>query len=178
MTPIRQRADARRAATRCTDYIRRQSKRLTKTNERCKTGNEIFMKIEPLGITDGRPGKFTTQGGFVVDAFRYCLEGEPSDLPLWFTSSSRWDLADGQLVVTCLFGKLKVIVGDGDWILKQPSGEFAVLEDRVFWQMFSRTCPRCEGDGKAHGADRPFESSGSGDYPGPCPVCKGSGVRP
>lgn len=37
------------------------------------------------------------------------------------------------------------------------------------------TCSRCEGTGKAYGADRPFESSGPGTYPGPCPVCKGSG---
>ncbi len=36
-------------------------------------------------------------------------------------------------------------------------------------------CRRCEGDGKAYGADRPFESSEPGTYPGPCPVCWGSG---
>lgn len=39
-------------------------------------------------------------------------------------------------------------------------------------------CDRCDGDGKAHGSDRPFESSGPGTYPGPCPVCKGSGTQP
>ena len=38
-----------------------------------------------------------------------------------------------------------------------------------------KVCPRCEGDGKAHGSDRPFEWKGPGTYPGPCPVCKGSG---
>lgn len=37
-------------------------------------------------------------------------------------------------------------------------------------------CDRCDGDGKAHGSDRPFESSGTGDYPGPCPACKGTGI--
>lgn len=37
-------------------------------------------------------------------------------------------------------------------------------------------CDRCDGDGKAHGSDRPFEWSGPGTYPGPCPKCKGSGV--
>lgn len=36
-------------------------------------------------------------------------------------------------------------------------------------------CRRCEGDGAAHGSDRPFESSSPGTYPGPCPVCKGIG---
>ncbi len=36
-------------------------------------------------------------------------------------------------------------------------------------------CNRCEGDGKAHGADRPFESDGKGSYPGPCPMCNGTG---
>lgn len=41
-----------------------------------------------------------------------------------------------------------------------------------------RTCERCEGDGKAHGADRPFEWSGPGTYPGPCPVCHGTGKQP
>ena len=40
----------------------------------------------------------------------------------------------------------------------------------------SVVCTRCEGDGKAHGSDRPFEWHGPGTYPGPCPVCKGSGV--
>ena len=34
-------------------------------------------------------------------------------------------------------------------------------------------CDRCDGDGKAHGNDRPFEWSG----PGSCPACKGSGDR-
>lgn len=37
-------------------------------------------------------------------------------------------------------------------------------------------CPKCDGDGKAHGADRPFEWSPECGYPGPCPVCNGSGV--
>ena len=36
-------------------------------------------------------------------------------------------------------------------------------------------CNRCEGDGKAHGADRPFEAGPNQPYPSPCPVCKGSG---
>lgn len=40
------------------------------------------------------------------------------------------------------------------------------------------TCHRCDGDGKAHGADRPFEWSGPGTYPGPCPVCGGTGKEP
>lgn len=39
----------------------------------------------------------------------------------------------------------------------------------------SDICQRCEGDGLAHGSDRPFEWHGPGTYPGPCPVCKGSG---
>jgi hypothetical protein len=34
-------------------------------------------------------------------------------------------------------------------------------------------CKRCEGDGKAQGADRPFEWTPEVGYPGPCPVCKG-----
>jgi len=38
-------------------------------------------------------------------------------------------------------------------------------------------CYRCGGDGKAHGSDRPFEWHGDGTYPGPCPVCNGSGLR-
>jgi len=37
-------------------------------------------------------------------------------------------------------------------------------------------CERCDGDGKAHGSDRPFEYSGPDSYPGKCPVCKGSGT--
>ena len=36
-------------------------------------------------------------------------------------------------------------------------------------------CERCDGDGKAHGSDRPFEWHGPGTYPGPCPVCNGVG---
>jgi hypothetical protein len=39
-------------------------------------------------------------------------------------------------------------------------------------------CHRCDGDGKAHGADRPFEWTGPGTYPGPCPVCNGTGRKP
>ncbi len=37
-------------------------------------------------------------------------------------------------------------------------------------------CDRCDGDGKAHGSDRPFEWSGPGTYPGDCPKCGGAGV--
>jgi DnaJ-class molecular chaperone len=39
----------------------------------------------------------------------------------------------------------------------------------------SEVCERCDGDGLAHGSDRPFEYSGPDSYPGKCPVCKGSG---
>lgn len=38
-------------------------------------------------------------------------------------------------------------------------------------------CTRCDGDGKAHGADRPFEWTPEKGYPGPCPVCSGSRVK-
>lgn len=41
----------------------------------------------------------------------------------------------------------------------------------------SKPCDRCDGDGKAHGSDRPFEWRGPGTYPGPCPKCKGSGKQ-
>lgn len=41
----------------------------------------------------------------------------------------------------------------------------------------SDTCERCDGDGLAHGSDRPFEWHGPGTYPGPCPACKGTGMR-
>ncbi len=34
-------------------------------------------------------------------------------------------------------------------------------------------CPGCDGDGKAHGADRPFEWTPEKGYPGPCPTCDG-----
>ena len=40
------------------------------------------------------------------------------------------------------------------------------------------SCQRCDGDGKAHGSDRPSEWSGPWTYPGPCPVCRGSGTVP
>ena len=40
----------------------------------------------------------------------------------------------------------------------------------------TKLCDRCDGDGKAHGSDRPFEYSGPDSYPGKCPVCKGSGT--
>lgn len=39
-------------------------------------------------------------------------------------------------------------------------------------------CGRCDGDGKAHGSDRPFEWTGPGTYPGNCPVCHGTGYVP
>lgn len=37
-------------------------------------------------------------------------------------------------------------------------------------------CDRCDGDGKANGSDRPFEWSGPGTWPGPCPKCYGAKV--
>lgn len=38
-------------------------------------------------------------------------------------------------------------------------------------------CERCDGDGLAHGSDRPFEYSGPDSFPGKCPVCKGTGKK-
>ena len=35
-------------------------------------------------------------------------------------------------------------------------------------------CQRCDGDGEAHGSDRPFEWTPEVGYPGKCPICKGS----
>lgn len=53
-----------------------------------------------------------------------------------------------------------------------------VLFSEIAGELAQAKCHRCEGDGKAHGADRPFEWHGDGTYPGPCPVCNGSGKRP
>ena len=39
------------------------------------------------------------------------------------------------------------------------------------------TCERCDGDGQAHGSDRPFEWSGPGTYPGTCQQCEGVGIH-
>jgi hypothetical protein len=44
--------------------------------------------------------------------------------------------------------------------------------------MESRKCDRCDGEKVAIGSDRPFEWSGPGTYPGPCPKCKGTGIQP
>lgn len=41
-------------------------------------------------------------------------------------------------------------------------------------QWLGVVCIRCDGDGRAHGADRPFEWSADVEY-GKCVVCKGSG---
>ncbi len=40
-----------------------------------------------------------------------------------------------------------------------------------------KVCHRCEGDGKAHGSDRPWVWTPEVGYPGPCPVCKGTGCE-
>jgi uncharacterized protein (TIGR02996 family) len=39
---------------------------------------------------------------------------------------------------------------------------------------YGGACGRCDGDGQAHGSDRPFEWSADPDYM-KCPVCKGAG---
>lgn len=51
-----------------------------------------------------------------------------------------------------------------------PSGALRIGKPKA-----SVKCERCDGDGKAHGSDRPFEYSGPNSYPGKCPVCNGSG---
>ncbi|MGH7743701.1 MAG: phosphohydrolase [Candidatus Dormibacteria bacterium] len=61
----------------------------------------------------------------------------------------------------------KVLAVNATTMISEIAGELA-----------KALCQRCDGDGKAHGADRPFESSGTGDYPGNCPVCRGIGHRP
>lgn len=52
-----------------------------------------------------------------------------------------------------------------------------VLFSEIAGELAGAICGRCDGDGKAHGADRPFEWSGPGTYPGKCPICFGSGHR-
>lgn len=52
-----------------------------------------------------------------------------------------------------------------------------VLKHEAIDMVTQLECDRCDGDGKAHGSDRPFEWSGPGTWPGPCPKCKGSGVQ-
>lgn len=64
-------------------------------------------------------------------------------------------------------GTSYVVTIHGDEIDLAP-GDWVILE--------ALKCVRCEGDGKAHGSDRPFEWSGPGTFPGPCPACGGAGV--
>ncbi len=55
------------------------------------------------------------------------------------------------------------------------AAEWLAHADAMLWHPDQKgTCGRCEGDGKAHGADRPFEWSPDVTY-GKCVVCKGSG---
>lgn len=49
-------------------------------------------------------------------------------------------------------------------------------EDNPADEQRAGKCERCDGTGEAIGADRPFEWSGPGTYPGPCPECGGTGL--
>lgn len=61
--------------------------------------------------------------------------------------------------------------------LRCPSAEFFDFVDKLYWRKEAKArCVRCDGDGKAHGSDRPFEWSGPGTYPGDCPLCNGTKV--
>ena len=67
-----------------------------------------------------------------------------------------------------------------DWLEITP--EIESIEIRRGSATFKKTkkeeiCDRCDGDGMAHGSDRPFEYSGPGSFPGPCPKCKGTGKQ-
>lgn len=64
-------------------------------------------------------------------------------------------------------GSCYVITINGHDVPVEP-GDWIILENVK--------CSRCNGDGKAHGSDRPFDWNGPGTYPGPCPVCVGSCV--
>jgi hypothetical protein len=77
---------------------------------------------------------------------------------------------------------------DGKGVPHHPPGthgaEGCRIGDRMDWLVAliggspaDYVCERCEGDGWAHGADRPFEWSGPGTYPGPCPACNGTGHK-
>jgi len=59
----------------------------------------------------------------------------------------------------------------------EPAPDPQFPAHRIFRRpIVAAVCERCDGDGKAHGSDRPFEYSGPDSYPGKCPVCKGSGT--
>jgi uncharacterized protein (TIGR02996 family) len=84
--------------------------------------------------------------------------------------------------------------GSGDmggltWELHDGDGEGVRMPARVTWQRgfphrvecrlsdTVRDCQRCGGDGRAHGADRPFEWAPDADC-GKCVACKGNKVVP
>ncbi|HYE78279.1 MAG TPA: hypothetical protein VEI97_09850 [bacterium] len=62
--------------------------------------------------------------GKLVDAFQYLPGGDAKAIPLWFSSSSRWDLENGALVLK-QFGR-KQTVSPGDWIIRTVTGEWVL----------------------------------------------------
>ncbi len=64
-----------------------------------------------------------------------------------------------------------------NWIANTPQCPSASILAMIAGP-WSRQCERCDGDGKAHGSDRPFEGDGPGGWPSPCPTCHGHGVVP
>lgn len=59
------------------------------------------------------------------------------------------------------------------------AADWIAYADQLAWHPEHSTdvCERCEGDGKAHGSDRPFEWSSDPNYM-KCPICKGTGRVP
>jgi len=112
---------------------------------------------------DPRPRQLRAEQDSLENEERAADENNPGpDGPYWWISSSN------------LPTRLQAI-----WATLPPPAlrpVAALLRDIVgspFRPVTLPPCDRCGGDGVAHGSNRPFEWTGPGTYPGPCPKCEG-----
>lgn len=93
-------------------------------------------------------------------------------LAMWHEAPNEWN---GPLTLLMDYPAVGGHFSPG-WV--SPALQAALLRDvagNPFRPVTLPPCERCDGGGEACGSDRPFQWSGPGTYPGPCPVCRGAG---
>lgn len=111
------------------------------------------------------------------------LPTQPIDTGLGAQFGGRWERCPWltpqvvSLAQAAYSGDWQALIPLSDALEENGCVEETLLRHLRGEEWFPDRCSRCDGDGKAHGSDRPFEWSADVDYM-KCVVCKGSGRGP
>jgi uncharacterized protein (TIGR02996 family) len=166
------------------EFIRAQVALARKDWSRCSQGHpweRVCKGSYPVPVAIcracGMDGPFwpDVEGDIQLRAREKALFGHTGTAGFFDTLPGAYRNADSRMQITTA-DQLKYTVRRGFVeALECSAANFLKHADALVWNPEQKAkCSRCDGDGKAHGSDRPFEWSADVDY-GKCVVCKGTG---